>query len=325
MTKLFDRTNTFGLGIASFVALGVGGLIILAISVIPFGSRTYHAELEHTAGLRAKEGVQVAGVEVGEVTKTRLEGHRVVIDFTMDKDIRLGSGTTAAVRVGTLLGTHYLAVMPKGTGQLANETIPASQTSVPFNLQDVIDEGTSAVEKIDGAKVAEALSVVADTLKAAGPGLAPALDGVARISSVINERKGQFAELLAASNSISKQLADSTDDLTALMKQSNLVIDELVRRRDEIHDLLRDIVSVTEAVNGILDDNEDELRPMLKNLNTVVDVLNERDADLKLALHKLSVTSRYFANATGDGPFINLYLPENVPDKLRCGISGSCP
>jgi len=36
------------------------------------------------------------------------------------------------------------------------------------------------------------------------------------------------------------------------------------------------------------------------------------------------VTSRYFANAIGDGPFINLYFPENLPDKVRCGIPGSC-
>lgn len=324
MTKYFSRDNTFGLGIASFVALGLFGAFILAISVIPFGTKSYHAELTHTAGLRAKEGVSVAGVEVGEVTKVRLDGRRVIVDFTLDKDIGLGGGTTADVRVGTLLGTHYLAVVPKGSGSLANDTIPLARTSVPFNLQDVIDEGTGAVEQIDGAKVAESLSIVADTLKAAGPELVPAFKGVTRISEVINQREGQFAELLQASTSISNQLADSTDDLTRLMEQSNLVIDELVRRREAIHDLLDDIVSITSTINKIMDDNVAELRPMLDNLNEVVGVLNDRDEDLKSAIHKLAVTSRYFANATGDGPFINLYMPENVPDKLRCGVEGAC-
>ncbi len=324
MKKFFSRDNTFGLGIASFVALGVMGVGVLALSVMSFGTNSYQAELSHTAGLRAQEGVQVAGVEVGEITKVRLEGRHVVAEFTLDEDIELGQGTTAAVRVGTLLGTHYLAVEPKGSGALADGTIRLAQTSVPYNLQDVIDEGTGAVEEIDGEKVAEALSIVADTLKVAGPELAPAFKGVTRISAVISKRDDQFAELLKASTSISNQLAESTDDLTDLMEQSNLVIEELKRRREAISNLLDDVASITATVNTIMDDNADELRPMLKNLDAVVGVLNKRDKELKTALHKLAVTSRYFANATGDGPFINLYLPENIPDKARCGIPGTC-
>lgn len=324
MRRFLSRDDTFGIGIASFFVLGLMGAVILAISVISFGTNSYQAELVHTAGLRAKEGVQVAGVEVGEVTKVQLEGRHVVVDFTLDKDIDLGEGTTAAVRVGTLLGTHYLAVTPKGSGGLANDTIPLAQTSVPFNLQDVIDEGTGALEQIDGEKVSEALSIVADTLKAAGPELVPAFRGVTRISEVISTREDQFAELLQASTSISDQLADSTDDLAELMEQSNLVIDELVRRRDAISDLLHDVVSITSTINKIMDDNADELRPMLKNLDDVVGVLNARDQQLKTAIHKLAVTSRYFANATGDGPFINLYFTDGIPNKLRCGPPGAC-
>ena len=324
MNKIFSRDNTFGLGLLSFALLGVFGLLVLLISVIPFGTRTYHAQVSQTAGLRAQEGVQVAGVEVGEVTDVRLEGRHVVVDFTLDKDIPLGRATTAAVRVGTLLGTHYLAVSPTKGGTLENSTIPLAQTSVPFNLQDIIDEGTGAAEEIDGEKLAESLSIVADTLKAAGPQLEPAFQGVTRISAVISERDDQFDALLKASTSISNQLAASTNDLTKLMEQSNLVIEEIVRRRSAIRNLIKDVISVTKTVNGILDDNADELRPMLKNLDLVVGVLNARDKDLKLALHKLNVTSRYFANATGDGPFINLYLPENVPDKARCLVPGVC-
>jgi phospholipid/cholesterol/gamma-HCH transport system substrate-binding protein len=324
MRRYLSRDNTFGLGIASFVALGLLGALILAISVISFGTNSYQAELEHTAGLRAKEGVQVAGVEVGEVTDVRLAGRHVVVDFTLDKDIHLGRGTTAAVRVGTLLGTHYLAVMPTGAGHLPNDTIPLAQTSVPFNLQDVIDEGTGALEELDGETVSEALSIVADTLKAAGPELVPAFRGVTRISAVISKREDQFADLLEASTSISNQLAESTDDLADLMDQSNLVIDELMRRREAIGDLLDDVLAITSTINKIMDDNADELRPMLKNLDDVVGVLNARDQQLKTAIHKLAVTSRYFANATGDGPFINLYFTDNIPNKLRCGLPGSC-
>jgi phospholipid/cholesterol/gamma-HCH transport system substrate-binding protein len=322
--KRLNRDNPFGIGIAAFVALGVLGALIVAISVTPFGTTTYHAQLAHTGGLRAKEGVQIAGVEVGEVTKLEVAGEHVNVTFTVDRDIPLGAQTTAAVKVGTLLGTHFLAVDPRGSGALANDTIPLARTAVPFNLQDVIDEGTDAVNELDGAKIAESLSVVGDTLKAAGPNLGPAFEGVARISEVITKRDAQIAELLDASQSISAQLAESTGDLTQLMRESNLVIEELVKRREAIRDLLSDVSAITATIEGILADNADKLGPMLQDLDAVTKVLNARDEELSRGLHNLAVASRYLANATGDGPFINLYFTDGTPNKLRCGIPGSC-
>jgi len=322
--KRFSRDDPFHIGIAAFVALGVSGALILLISVIPFGASTYHAQLAHTAGLRVPEGVQIAGVEVGEVKSVEVVGQHVDVTFTVDKDVRMGAQTTAAVKVGTLLGTHYLAVEPHGTGSLPNDTIPLSRTSVPFNLQDVIDEGTEAVEELDGAKIAESLSVVGDTLKAAGPSLGPAFEGITRISEVITKRDDQIAELLEASRSISTQLSDSTGDLTELMRQSNLVIEELIKRRDAIRDLLSDVSSITASIEGILDENADKLGPTLKDLKAITTVLNARDDQLRTALHNLAVGSRYFANATGDGPFMNLYFTDSIPNKLRCGLPGTC-
>lgn len=322
---LFSRDNPFRIGLAAFAALGLLGGLVLAISVIPFGAKTYHAQLAHTAGLRVKEGVQIAGVEVGEVTDLKVAGDHVDVTFTADRDIPLGSQTTAEVKVGTLLGTHYLSVRPEGSGTLPNDTIALARTSVPFNLQDVIDAGTGAVNELDGAKIAESLSVVGDTLKAAGPSLGPAFKGVTRISGVITKRDDQIADLLEAARSISNQLSDSTGDLTKLMRRSNLVIEELVRRRKAIRNLLSDVASITATINGLLDDNADKLRPMLKDLDAVTAVLNARDKQLRIALHNLAVTSRYFANGTGDGPFVNLYLTDTaVPDKARCGIPGTC-
>ncbi len=320
----FSRENPARIGVAAFIALGVLGALIVVISVIPFGSNTYHAQLAHTGGLRVKEGVQIAGVEVGEVKRMEVVGRHVNVDFTVDEDIRIGAQTKASVKVGTLLGTHYLAVEPQGTGELANATIPLARTAVPFNLQDVIDEGTDAVEELDGAKIAESLSVVGDTLKAAGPGLGPAFEGVARVSEVITKRDEQIAELLKASESISSQLSESTGDLTQLMRESNRVIEELIKRRKAIRNLLADVSSITASIDGILADNADKLRPMLRDLDAVTKVLNARDDDLARATHNLAVASRYFANATGDGPFINLYFTDGVPNKLRCGIPGSC-
>ena len=49
------------------------------------------------------------------MTGIELMDTNVEVSFVLDEDIDLGSETTAAVKVATLLGTHYLEVDPQGS------------------------------------------------------------------------------------------------------------------------------------------------------------------------------------------------------------------
>ena len=80
LQKYDERT----LGIAGVVGVALMGVIVALISFVPFGQSHYTAVLEHSAGLRTGEEVQVAGVGSGEVRGISLEGHTVKVDFTLD-------------------------------------------------------------------------------------------------------------------------------------------------------------------------------------------------------------------------------------------------
>lgn len=319
--KLLGDRDPFRIGIAALVVLGLLGGLIVLVSTVSFGTRSYTAELEHTAGLRVGESVQVAGVDSGEVRDIELDGTRVLVHFTVDRSIRLGRDTTAAVKVSTLLGTHYLDVDPQGSGELGDDRVPLAQTSVPFNLQDVIDQGTAAADELDSALLGQALSTVADTLEASGPEFLPALRGVDRISQVVSRRTEQFGDLLTSAREVSDQLAASSDDLIRLMRQTNLVLDELLKRRDEIRRLLRDVRVLAVSVRGIIADTKADVGPALDNLDAVLKILEAKDDEVRSALHKLAVASRYLANAGGNGPWIELLFPGEADD-LYCSTSG---
>ncbi len=119
------------IGLMGAAVVAILAALIMATTIFPFGSNTYTAELEHSAGLRVGEEVQVAGVGVGEIRKIELDGQHVKVEFTVDKDIDLGKNTTAEVKVATLLGTHFLLLSPAGNGELTHEHIPLAQTRVP--------------------------------------------------------------------------------------------------------------------------------------------------------------------------------------------------
>lgn len=308
------------------VAIGFGAIVAAMVVVTTFvsiGTKSYTAVLEQTAGLRVGEDVEVHGVPVGSVKSIKLDGNRVRVGFVMDKDIKLGNQSKASVKVATLLGTHYLAVDPSGSGRI--ETIPIERTSVPFNLQDVLEMGTGNLEKLDPELLAKALTETSKTLTATSQNLGPALIGIARLSEAVERRSGQTGALLSAARNVTDQLSASSEDIVTLMKQSNLVIGEITSRREAIHTLLVETTTLATNLNQIIEQTKTDMGPALRQLNEVVATLREQDATLKKVLDSMAPTVRYLANATGNGPWGDLWLkdPALPPDDVNCRL-GNC-
>lgn len=312
------------IGLMGAAVVAVIAALIMATTIFPFGQDTYTAELEHTAGLRVGEEVQVAGVGVGEVRKIELEGEHVRIEFTVDKDIDLGKETTAEVKVATLLGTHFLLVTPAGGGELSDQNIARSHTRVPFNLQDVLNETGDLSQKLDVKTIRKALNTVSETMNASREEFLPALKGISDVSEMFAERSDDIATLLESTSTFSKQLAGNTDDITVLMKQANTLMGEIVSRRSAIHNLLTDLRAIGTQLTSLMEENRDDVGPMLTNLNNTITLLTRNHTKLGEVAKMLGPTARYFANATGAGPWLDQYMPGATPDNLRCSLEGAC-
>jgi phospholipid/cholesterol/gamma-HCH transport system substrate-binding protein len=314
-----ERFSERTLGIVGVIVTVVGTLFVAAISFVPFGQQEYTAILEHTAGIRVGEEVQVAGVGSGEVRGIELDGHQVRLSFTLDKDIRLGRSTTASVKVATLLGSHFLEVKPAGQGSLPDDTIPLSRTSVPFNLQDVIEGANGELDDLDTKTVSESLQVVADTLRDTPKETRAAIDGVARLSEVAARRSNQMSALLGSADQVTGQLARNSAEIIDLLKQSSLVLEELTKRRDVIHAMLIDARRLATEVQGVLADNEKELDPLMKDFSAALANLRKQEKNINASISGLATMAHYFANAAGNGPWIDLHVPVGLPDNLTCG------
>lgn len=324
--KAMNARDPFKTGLVAIAILGVIGAAVIFFSVANFGTKTYTAVLEHTGGLRNGEDVQVHGVSKGKVTGIELDEDQVVVTFVLDSDIDLGSRTQATVKVATLLGSHYLEVDPLGTGALADDTIPIERTSVPYNLQDVLESGAEALDELDPELLAEALTQMAGTLGASQDQIRPALEGVARLSDVVATRSDQTGALLAAARSVTDQLAASSSDIVALMKQTNLVITEVTSRRQAIHRLLVETTELSRALQAIVESTQGKLAPGLRDLNDVIRFLNQQDEQLQHVLEVMAPAVRYVANAAGNGPWVDLFsdIPAIPADDVACRFRGDC-
>jgi len=319
-----NPANYRRVGLIGIVMLGLLAGFIAATSAFPFGANTYTAVLEHTAGLRVGEEVQVAGVGVGDVRKISLGERQVLVEFTVDKEVHLGAQTTAEVKVATLLGTHFLLVSPKGGGELPSDTIPMSQTKVPFNLQDVINKTGTLSEELDVGKISTALNQIAATMDQTRDEFLPALKGLSRLSKMFAIRSDDIGRLLRSTSQVTGQLAHSSNDIVGLMKAANVILADLVQRRTAVHRLLVDLRTIGEQVSALMQENRTDVGPMLENLNGTVQVLVKSQKSLSLLVDEIGPVMRYFANSSGDGSWINLYAPGGLPDNLGCLTAGRC-
>ena len=338
--KALENRDPFKLGIVAIVIGLLFAVGVVVLSSLSFGKSTYIAYLAQSAGLKPKEDVQIAGVLVGAVKSVDLAGMGhcgpgtssttacVKVTFTVDSGVRLGAQTTAEVKVATLLGTHLLAVTPTGGGSLLGDQIPLAQTSVPFNLQDVLNKGAQTLQQIDAKQLATLLNTMTNELSPSTKIVGPALEGVVRLSTVVANRSGQIGDLLKAARSVTTQLSTSSADLIALMQQTNLVITEVTDRREAIHLLLVETAKLAQNVNAIITDTKADTGPALEALNGTLAQLRSQDATLRHVLDVMGPAARYLANATGNGPYVDLYTCGSVlpPNDAPGGtsLSGGC-
>lgn len=269
---------------------------------------SYQAELSDASGLREGNMVQVAGIRVGRVSDIELAGDHVVVHFSVDPDVDLGSQSAASVEVLNLLGEKFLALKPSGPGRLAaGDTIPLERTSASYDIVRVFSELSDTTERIDIPQLQTALNTVADTMNRSSDEAKATFDGLSRLSASIAARDDELQSLLQRAESVSTLLAERKGDLVALVKDGDLVLQELKRRREAIHTLLVNTSALSEELGGLVDDNQAQIGPMLEDLRSVTQLLVRREKALRASIHNLGPYVSILSNIIGTGPWFDAY------------------
>ena len=304
------------------IATVIGVLLLVgtfAVGTLGFGDDRYEAELAHTAGIRLNDEVRIAGIGVGQVTGTRLEGDHVVVSFRTNNDVHLGRDTKAVVKLATLLGGRYLELQPSGPGGLAGNRIKLVNTSVPFDLQQAIETSTPAIEGLDAAKLRTALETVTKNLYGNGAAVSQALDGVTKLSEMVSRRDQQIGQLISSADALTTIVNNDKAALFTMMSQADGLFKILLDRRELIRGILSDFKALIGQLRDLLNDNRPQLQPLFNNLTGITDILIRTNDALDRALQVIAPTARYVNNAFGNGPYADIYLPYAIfPDNLLC-------
>lgn len=307
------------------LAVGVVGILVVVLAVIaafsydklPFikGTSDYSAYFAEAGGIKPGSDVRVSGMSVGRVSDVKLDGTKVLVDFTVRNGVELGDRTEAAIKTETVLGNKMLEITPRGDGSL-DGTIPLERTKSPYDLPTALGDLTTTISALDTTQLSSALTTLADTFKDTPPDLKIALEGVARFSDTLNTRDAQLRSLLADANKVTAVLGKRSDQIASLVVNTNALLSEVLSQRDSVDALMNNLTAVSAQISGLVEDNRTQLKPALDKVNGVLGILDNRKQELQRTLYLLRRYAMSFGEVLGAGPFFKASLVNLLPGQF---------
>jgi phospholipid/cholesterol/gamma-HCH transport system substrate-binding protein len=315
--KSFQERNplvigAIGLGLSVVVALGA-----LNYDKLPFFSpgREYSAYFAEAGGLLSGADVRVSGFAMGKVEDITLDGSRVVVRFKVDKSIRLGDRTEAAVKTRSALGAKILEITPRGDGRLSGP-IPLDRTTPAYQLPDAIADLTTAISGLDTNQLSDSLKVLSQTFADTPPDVRAAVEGVGRFSQTLDERDGQLRSLLSNADKATAVLAERSDKIVTLVRDTNALLAALRGESAALDQIFTNISALSRQLKGFIAENRTQLKPALDKLNGVLTIVDNHRDQVKLALQGLNRYALGLGESVSSGPFFKAYLVNLFPGQF---------
>jgi virulence factor Mce-like protein len=323
-SRPFRDRNPVMIGAISLAVIAALVFVAFNAQSLPLigGGTVYRAQFSEAAGLKPDDPVRVAGVKVGKVEGLALEDGAVTVEFRV-KDAFVGDRSEAAIKIETVLGAKYLALVPRGAGELDPEQpIPLNRTASPYDVVEAFADLSTTVDEIDTAQLANSFEVLAETFADTPDEVRTSLQGLARLSDTIASRDAELQQLLSAARKVTQVLADRDGEFTQLILDSNTLLAEVRERRALIDSILTNTQELATQLSGLVTDNREALTPTLQQLSTVTDILSRNRAALAQTVQNFAPYVRVFANTLGNGRWFDSFVNDLLPTVLGSAVCG---
>jgi len=272
-------------GLITLVFLAGGG--IFAVRAATGGlAPVYHVQAKFSAagqGLIRDSDVKINGVNVGRVTKVKLDHGRALVTLEIHKGDRIPRDAQATIRPKTLFGEKFVDIDPgeeETTGPFLADGDRITHTLGGFELERVLAETYPILKAVAPAE----LAVIVDTLAGAARGEGDAINrqiaNWAKVSRVNAAHDADTREFLTDLAALSDELAQRAPDVVAGAKDLNVALPPLNERGDELADVLDQASRLSADAADILESNRSFLNKNITEGGKTLQVLFDNRGQL---------------------------------------------
>lgn len=309
--KNFRERSPAIVGIISIAAIAAATTFAFFIDRIPALKQAYEvkAEFADAAGLTTENQVRVAGIKVGTVSDIELRDDHVLVTMEIDNGTEVPADAFAEIKLATLLGTKFVDLEAKGGEPFLEDgaVIPLDKTTVPYEIYQVSNQGTSVLEDLDGKALNEMLVELTELTRITQEEVGVALEGLNALGTGLNAKDEELRSLLSGSQELTALLSDEGDEMVRLIDASNDVLGSLARKRENLQTLLEVAKDMAGNVTAVLRENRGNLDDILTDLHNALVVLERNVEHIDMAIEYAGPSSRYFGSLFTQGRWTDIY------------------
>ncbi|HWV26956.1 MAG TPA: MlaD family protein [Aeromicrobium sp.] len=306
------------------VVVGAVTIVLIALLWRTFapGGTGYAAEFTHASGVRVGDEVRIAGIESGKVTDISLKQGTAVVSFEIDGDVKIPQDTQARVKLASMLGTTYLELTPgQGPPLEAGDHITTAHTAPSYTVSNVFTDSNDILHDLDLDALDRAISTLSTEFDQDPELTQRTIESTAELARLIGQKDAQIDRLLGYTRDVTGIVRAQQTELDNLLVNAEQVATLVQRRRATIERLVQNGKQVLQTLDGMADRNDATMRKLLGQFDQTLTILQDHSDDLARTLQRAAPFARYYANATGNGPWLEVGAPYFLlPDDLWCPI-----
>jgi phospholipid/cholesterol/gamma-HCH transport system substrate-binding protein len=139
------KRSRLDLAVGVFVLVGLlafGWLSVKLGRVDLFGAASYQvtAVFPSAGGLKVGSSVEIAGVDVGKVTRIRLADYQAHVVLQIDQSVQIQEDAIASIKTKGLIGERFIRISPGGSDRLIPPGGRLTEVEPPVDFEELLSK-----------------------------------------------------------------------------------------------------------------------------------------------------------------------------------------
>jgi phospholipid/cholesterol/gamma-HCH transport system substrate-binding protein len=240
-------------------------------------SYTVVAHFPDSGGIFAGGEVTYRGVSVGQVQSLELTDQGVDVNLAIQKDYDdIPSDTLAVVGNRSAVGEQYVELQPQTDHKpyLQDDSeIPEENTRIPIATQKLLGDISDTVESVDKQALTTTVTEMGKAFDGTGQDLARMIDSGNAFIQAANDNFDTTTALIRDSNTVLQGQVDKADAIRAFAKNFALFSGTLAGSDPDLRKLIDTGSATANELRTFLEDNQVDLGQLINNLVTTGEVV----------------------------------------------------
>jgi phospholipid/cholesterol/gamma-HCH transport system substrate-binding protein len=316
-----------------FIVVTVAATTVLGLTIANTSvgaSVGYYATFSDVTGLQTGDDVDIAGVEVGQVTSIAVTGRNEArVGFNVQSSRVLPASVTATIYYKDLIGDRYVNLAP-GTGNpgqtlSAGGTIPAGQTTPALNLTELFNGFQPLFEALSPGDVNQLAAEIIQVLQGEGATMDTLLSNVGSLTTTLADRAKVIDSVIGNLNSVVATINARGGELTGLVTTLQQLVTGLAQDRQPIGNAISAMSNLTNATAGLLQQANPPITADINSLSALSGTLADNTPVISQFLKDLPVKEEAIARLASYGSWLNLYECEATVTGVQEADGGPAP